>query len=361
MSDVARPPGRRPAPSLRTVSQAAAATVAALTLVGIVVGVTAVTSLSEARADLVDQIDPATVEAAELQAAAFVQQTGLRGYALTGDPDFLAGFRSGGEEAARLLASLEDRADPLPAIAPDVAEVAVALERWQDDHAARVIASVDEGAADVGAVTVEADPFPTVRTALEDLRGALAVERVAARAELRSSARQLSLTLVFGAALLVAVVGTTWVALRRSVIRPPFATVEDARAIAAGRVDHPVAPVSGPAEFVELAAAVETMRVELLRHHHLHAVPAAPRRRRHPHPHPGGSPRMTDGERARPIEILLVEDDEGDVVLTTEALEASRRSSTTCTWPATARRPSASCAARTSTPTPPGPTSCSST
>ena len=34
---------------------------------------------------------------------------------------------------------------------------------------------------------------------------------------------------------------------------------------------------------------------------------------------------MTDtAEEARPIEILLVEDDEGDVLLTTEALEASK-------------------------------------
>lgn len=31
-----------------------------------------------------------------------------------------------------------------------------------------------------------------------------------------------------------------------------------------------------------------------------------------------------DGDRARPIEILLVEDDEGDVLLTSEALEASK-------------------------------------
>jgi CheY-like chemotaxis protein len=33
---------------------------------------------------------------------------------------------------------------------------------------------------------------------------------------------------------------------------------------------------------------------------------------------------MTTQEDARPIEILLVEDDEGDVLLTTEALEASK-------------------------------------
>jgi CheY-like chemotaxis protein len=33
---------------------------------------------------------------------------------------------------------------------------------------------------------------------------------------------------------------------------------------------------------------------------------------------------MTTAEDARPIEILLVEDDEGDVLLTTEALDASK-------------------------------------
>ncbi len=33
---------------------------------------------------------------------------------------------------------------------------------------------------------------------------------------------------------------------------------------------------------------------------------------------------MNDPSEARPVEILLVEDDEGDVLLTTEALEASK-------------------------------------
>src|SRR6478735_2801404 len=66
-----------------------------LVCTGAVVGATVLTRSSHITDDLVGRLMPARSEAYQLQAGLVNQETGVRGYALTGDESFLAPYQEG--------------------------------------------------------------------------------------------------------------------------------------------------------------------------------------------------------------------------------------------------------------------------
>ena len=70
------------------------------TVIAALLAAVAVQSLLEARSDLVDRVDPATLAAERLLSSAIDQETGVRAYLLSGDEEFLDPYRSGLESAA---------------------------------------------------------------------------------------------------------------------------------------------------------------------------------------------------------------------------------------------------------------------
>src|SRR5215510_16404150 len=85
---------------------------------GVLMAATLVTQLTlqarqrDIRNDLLDRIDPARVTLADLRAAVLDQETGVRGYVLTGDERFLEPYERGrdaGDDAlVRLRRALQD-------------------------------------------------------------------------------------------------------------------------------------------------------------------------------------------------------------------------------------------------------------
>src|SRR3977135_232618 len=74
--------------------------------VAIVAGGLAIAHLSAARWTLVDRLDPALLNAQALSAALINQETGIRGFAATGNRDFLAPYRQGRQQEDSALAIL---------------------------------------------------------------------------------------------------------------------------------------------------------------------------------------------------------------------------------------------------------------
>src|SRR3954471_1135187 len=77
-------------------------------VVGLVLGVLALSRLGDDRARTVDVLDPALQSALRLSAALLDEETGVRGYALTGDRAFLVPYTRGRAVEPRLLGDLRD-------------------------------------------------------------------------------------------------------------------------------------------------------------------------------------------------------------------------------------------------------------
>src|SRR5215472_16783776 len=61
-------------------------------VLAIVIGGAAIASLNDARSQVVDTLDPAAYHASQLEVALLNQETGVRGYALSGRPAFLTPY-----------------------------------------------------------------------------------------------------------------------------------------------------------------------------------------------------------------------------------------------------------------------------
>ena len=234
------------------------------TIVAGLLAVVAVRSLLDARRDLVDRVDPATLEAERLLSAAIDQETGVRAYLLAGVDAFLEPYRSGLESAAVATGDLRVAATELDRVNPGIAAVDAALLEWQDAYAEPTIEAVDGGdPGDAPSVEDGRELFDAVRTEVQALQTTLLEERSAAKDRLDGATYRLVAMLGLALLVILGAVGALWRLLQRSVQSPLDALGADAYVVAGGDLEHPVTPV-GPHELQALAAAMEQMRLRLL-------------------------------------------------------------------------------------------------
>jgi len=80
---------------------------AVVAIIGTVVALLALKRNADARARVVDRVDPALVATLRLQSALLDQETAVRGYALTGNDVFLAPYKTGVPAGRQALADLQ--------------------------------------------------------------------------------------------------------------------------------------------------------------------------------------------------------------------------------------------------------------
>jgi signal transduction histidine kinase len=238
----------------------------ALALAAIVGAGAAILTLGAARNDVVSRLDPAIRATLALGDALVDEETGVRGFALSANEDFLSPYTQGltteTNAIQALTAALGDR---YPAISADLERVRDAANTWRvqyaeptiaavrASHTARAVADVDRGKA----------LFDVVRARLTRMSADLAPPQAQARARLRRAASTLNWTaLAIGTALLVGAVALA-IGIRRGVNRPLLAVAQDVRRVVSGEFTHPVGAV-GPAEIARLGADVDAMRERIL-------------------------------------------------------------------------------------------------
>jgi signal transduction histidine kinase len=235
-------------------------------IAGLVAGLLALSRLADARGDAVDRIDPALTAALRLQAALLNEETGVRGYALTRDETFLEPYRRGRTEeraAGAVLAPLLRRVDP--GVVRDAGAVRHAADRWRRSFAEPVIADVRGGRSTFTAADQARGKasFDRVRATLATLSASLQRERRRARAELRESARLVTVIFVaFGVLLLVTVLVSGGV-LRAVAVVPLGRLAERVREVARGDFGRRV-EAGGAREVVTLGDDVDAMRRRIL-------------------------------------------------------------------------------------------------
>jgi signal transduction histidine kinase len=233
----------------------------------VVVGGIALLNLRHDRERLVGTLDPVALQVQQLDISLLNQETGVRGYALSGGQQpFLAPYTSGYAAEKSLIASLKRSTGQLsPAIQADLTSVATQAHYWRTHYAVPAINEVSHSGKPVvspGIIAGKAD-FDALRGKISVLEGAISADRAQAVAALNDSAALLDVVFVAIAIGLAVIVVVLALGLRAAAIRPLDKIAAEARRVADGDFDHEVS-VQGPREVTGLAADVNSMRERIL-------------------------------------------------------------------------------------------------
>ncbi|TDD42168.1 HAMP domain-containing protein [Nonomuraea terrae] len=212
---------------------------------------------------LTTRVSPASIESAQLQKALIDQETGVRGFLLTGDRSLLQPYDDGvaaERHSRRQLAGLvSDRPDLLAGLDA----ISARAEAWRSDYAGPLTRERADGSVSSGAVEEGKQAFDEIRALLERQNDRLADLRARVQEQLDQAER--TRNLAFVAMLVVFPVAALAMAvlLRRAVGRPLDELRTASRHITAGDFDHAI-PARGPADIREVARDVDLMRLKIV-------------------------------------------------------------------------------------------------
>ena len=241
------------------------AIMALFSMLAIIAAGVALAGLSDARSQVVSTIDPAAFQASQLEVALLNQETGVRGYALSAQPDFLAPYTLGQTGEQRALHLLRHLLAGLPRAQAEIANVVAKIGSWRTDFADPTIRQVRATGRPLTGPAVErgkAD-FDNLRQTLNGLQAYLAGRRATAVRELGDSASTLDVASVSIAISLLLIVVLLTIAIKNAAIRPLTRLAADVRQVADGDFGHQVGR-SGPREMQRLGADVDYMRERIL-------------------------------------------------------------------------------------------------
>jgi signal transduction histidine kinase len=249
-------------------SRITSATIVVMALFGIIaiaVAGTALSDLSSDRARVENVLDPAALASQELAYAVVNQETGVRGYLLSGQQSFLAPYASGQAEQRQQLAVLKHLTGDVPGARADIAELQTRLARWRSGYAVPAIKQVAAAGKPVISPSIATGKalFDSLRGPLVGLQANLSRAKAAAVGALNSASRTVDITLIAIAVILLLLVAGVAAILRSTAIGPLTRLASEARQVAAGNFGHEVKP-SGPREVADLALDVNRMRERIL-------------------------------------------------------------------------------------------------
>jgi signal transduction histidine kinase len=268
VSASAAPAGRRRFPELTVQGwfRLVFAVLAVLVVLAAVI-VVALTARTRGTSDeLASSILPAQAQAYRLQGALIDQETGVRGYGLTGDVRFLQPYTAGRvteRAAAAQLRALAGRRAPLER---DLARIERAAGAWRAGYAIPAIDRARQGplsGTNLAQLDRGKNAFDRLRALFAVQDAHLAADTVADRAALGRA--RVFQNWVYGAilaAFLLAAVALA-IMLDRSVIRPLHRLRAASDEVAGGNYSQRIQP-TGPADLQAVSTAVEGMRSELV-------------------------------------------------------------------------------------------------
>ena len=220
----------------------------------------------QARGRVDSHLEPARLGVEQLSEALVNEETGERGYVLTGDATLLQPYSNGvivaEQTATSLMRNLSGETGSLSALSA----VEAAAASWNSQAARPDIAARTAGTQSPSAVTASALRANTLFDSLESKLAALRSDVTAAShresaAQARADAwlgRTVAATFLIAFGLVVAV----FLLLRRSLTAPLDRLVASISAVAGGDLEHPVV-ATGPVEFQLVGRAAERMRTRL--------------------------------------------------------------------------------------------------
>jgi len=212
-------------------------------------------------------LQPARDEVSTLLTALVDQETGERGFIITGIETFLRPFDQGQADEIRTLGALRRHLGRYPSILARVDSADAGIRAWRESAALPEITSKrahnDVQAIGLVAAGRGAALFRRADLEVAQLRQGIQGELNRQQGRLDAARKRLTQVLVatFVVATALLVVGGGLI--ERWVHRPLEALSRAVREVAAGALDRQI-PGSGPPDLVELGADVERMRIRIL-------------------------------------------------------------------------------------------------
>ncbi len=205
---------------------------------------------------------PARVAASQLLTSVVDQETGLRGFALTQDQDFLDPYRKGLVDEQEARAQLERFIQPGDPARLALANVDAAITAWRDQYASLRTSGASGTGAD-STTRFGRELFVRVRQTNAALDVQLTRQVNAARANAdRDRNLVLAVLGLMAVAVAAAVVGLRR-ALQTTVLRPMSELAKQVAIVSRGEHTTAIRP-EGPPDIQAMGAGVESMRLELL-------------------------------------------------------------------------------------------------
>ena len=208
---------------------------------------------------------PALLNSVRLEAALVDQETGVRGYGLTGQRDFLQPYTQGLTEETTAVSALRVEIAGDADAERQLADVLDTAGAWQ-----RLVATPVAGAAPATAIALaahEADAgkaaFDQVRVATANQQKHLQAERAAAAGELQHVSDERDAVFAAIGLTVLALMVFAFEGLRRGVTAPLGRLAEGAARVSGGEFGTPIR-AGGPADLRELADGIEAMRRRLV-------------------------------------------------------------------------------------------------
>jgi len=266
--------GSRPAPRpgashwpLSRIIGAAVALMGLFLLAAVTVGALALAHLDQQRQRVETTIDPAALAAQQLSSALLNQETGVRGYALSAVPSFLAPYNQGVAAENAAVSRLRPLLPQLPAAsAAQLTQAVRQADDWRARYAEPTIGQIRASGKPVLSPDILAGKaaFDALRGRLDSFESGVSGTRQQALSALDRASTELDVALLAIAIGLAVVVAVLALVLRATAIRPVHVLAAEARRVAEGDFEHEVAQ-TGPREIRGLGADVNTMRIRILR------------------------------------------------------------------------------------------------
>ncbi|UCA51496.1 CHASE3 domain-containing protein [Streptomyces sp. WA6-1-16] len=232
----------------------------------LVVGALVLSRMSDRTDELVDRIQPARSVSFQLQNALLDQETGVRGFALTGDRSFLEPYEAGKNAERKRLTAARELVGNDEGLAGDLDAIKAAADRWRRDKAEPLIEAVREGgpsrSGTTGQLQSSKADFDNLRRTYTAQQQHLAEARDQARADLNAarSTRDWVVGILLG--VLVLTIVALSVLLHRVVGVPLNRLRAASEAVRSGAFDRRI-EIQGPSDVQDVAGAVENMRQRL--------------------------------------------------------------------------------------------------
>lgn len=210
-----------------------------------------------------ERLLPASVQSRALLVALVDQETGQRGYVLTGDDAFLEPYRAGNVALAVRLRELRSDFEGDPAMARAIDRVADAAATWHRVGAVPEIRARRSG--DVRRVLVLVSQgrgkaaFDEVRARVSELQALIDVRTERAQTRSASDLERLRTIIVGSRLALLVILVASALLLRRWVLSPVMQLRARMRDVAGGQIGEEVL-VDGPPEVAAIARDAESMR-----------------------------------------------------------------------------------------------------
>ena len=211
---------------------------------------------------LLNKTGPLRSDAETLQTALVDQETGIRGYAVSGDRGDLAPYTQGLATERDLIAGMRPLLADEPAAARQLDLVASQAADWRAAVAMPVIAAPDRAAAQALITEASRARFDELRGSLDTLQSMIVVIRDDYADRARSTGNTLVFLLVVAAGVIVVAGAALLISLNKAVIGPVTDLAAQVRRAAGGEYDRDISGV-GPPELVRLAADVDSMRRQI--------------------------------------------------------------------------------------------------